>query len=70
MLTLFGAEHSLGGIAGYESRETTDESPARVAALQQLAWAYLRSTLYPADPAWPAACAALRAQPLGQVECR
>lgn len=72
LLTLLGAEHSLGGIAGYESRETTDESPARVAALQQLSWAYLRSTLYPTDPAWPAACAALRAQPqpLGQVECR
>jgi dienelactone hydrolase len=72
LLTLFGAEHSLGGIAGYESRETTDESPARIAVLQQLTWAYLRSTLYPTDPAWPAACAALRAQPqpLGQVECR
>ncbi|MFD1874928.1 alpha/beta hydrolase family protein [Hymenobacter bucti] len=72
LLTLFGAEHSLGGIAGYESRETTDESPARIAAIQQLTWAYLRSTLYPADPAWSAACAALRAQPepLGQVECR
>lgn len=72
LLTLFGAEHSLGGIAGYESRETTDASPARLAALQQLSWAYLRSTLYPADPAWPAACAALRAQPQppGQVECR
>jgi pimeloyl-ACP methyl ester carboxylesterase len=72
LLTLFGAEHSLGGIAGFESRETTDESPTRIAALQQLSWAYLRSALYPADPAWPVACAALRAQaqPPGQVECR
>lgn len=27
LLTLFGAEHSLGGIAGYEAQETTDENP-------------------------------------------
>jgi predicted dienelactone hydrolase len=27
LLTLFGAEHSLGGIAGYEAKETTDENP-------------------------------------------
>lgn len=72
LLTLFGAEHSLGGIPGYESRETTDEHPARVALLQQLAGAYLRSALYPEDPAWPQACAALRAetQPLGRVDCK
>ncbi|MCZ9340360.1 chlorophyllase, partial [Streptomyces sp. TRM76130] len=31
LLTLFGAEHSLGGIAGHEHAETTDESPERVA---------------------------------------
>ena len=72
LLTLFGAEHSLSGIAGYESRETTDEHPARLAALQHLSAAYLRSTLYPTDPAWSAACVALQAQPqpVGWVECR
>jgi pimeloyl-ACP methyl ester carboxylesterase len=31
LLSLFGAEHSLGGISGYTSTETTDESPERVA---------------------------------------
>ncbi|WP_426491347.1 alpha/beta hydrolase family protein [Hymenobacter sp. 102] len=72
LLTLFGAEHSLGGIPGYESRETTDEHPARVALLQHLTGAYLRSALYPEDPAWPRACAALHAEaePLGRVDCR
>lgn len=72
LLTLFGAEHSLGGIAGYESRETTDEHPARVALLLQLTGAYLRSALFPDDPAWAQACAALRAepQPLGQIDCK
>lgn len=72
LLTLFGAEHSLGGIPGYESRETTDAHPARVALLQQLTGAYLRSALYPEDPTWAHACAALRVetQPLGRVDCK
>jgi len=29
-----------------------------VAVIQRMTWAYLRSTLYPGDPAWPTACAA------------
>ncbi len=72
LLTLFGAEHCLGGISGYDAAETTDENPERVAAVQRLTWAYLRTALYPGDPAWPAACAALRdsPNPLGRVECK
>lgn len=61
LLTLFGAEHSLGGIPGYEAAETTDQNPARVAALQQISWAYLRSALYPSDSSWQTARAALDA---------
>jgi hypothetical protein len=53
----------IGGISGYLVTETTDENPARFAAVQQLTWAYLRSTLYPGDPAWPAACAELMESP-------
>ncbi|MER7370672.1 alpha/beta hydrolase family protein [Nonomuraea wenchangensis] len=70
LLTLFGAEHSLGGIVGHGAAETTDESPARVALIQRLTTAYLRSALDPGDPAWPAACAALAAEPgpLGRIE--
>ncbi|WP_432057334.1 alpha/beta hydrolase family protein [Streptomyces sp. bgisy022] len=52
LLTLFGAEHSLGGISGYEAAETTDESPARVALVQRLTTAYLRSALRPEDTSW------------------
>ena len=72
LLTLFGAEHGLGGIAGYDVAETTDENPERVAVVQRLSWAYLRTALYPEDPAWPAACAALMdsADPLGRVESK
>ncbi|MFC5754393.1 alpha/beta hydrolase family protein [Actinomadura rugatobispora] len=49
LLTLFGAEHSLGGIAGYEVQETTDENPERVALIQRITLAYLRHALGIAD---------------------
>ncbi|MFJ3728359.1 alpha/beta hydrolase family protein [Streptomyces sp. NPDC090045] len=68
LLTLFEAEHSLGGIPGYEVAETTDESPARVALIQQLTTAFLRSALCPEDTAWKAAAAALEeGHPLGNL---
>lgn len=52
LLTIHGAEHMFGGISGYDAKETTDEDPQRVADIQRLTWAYLRSALYPGDPAW------------------
>ncbi|MFD5801289.1 alpha/beta hydrolase family protein [Streptomyces sp. NPDC127020] len=63
LLTLFEAEHGLGGIAGYDVAETTDENPGRVAAVQRLTWAYLRGALYAGDTAWRAACEELAAGP-------
>lgn len=72
LLTLFGAEHSLGGIAGYEVAETTDESPARVALIQQLTTVFLRSALHPEDTGWRAAVAALEEdpKPLGKLQSK
>ncbi|MDF3293677.1 alpha/beta hydrolase family protein [Streptomyces silvisoli] len=72
LLTLFGAEHSLGGIPGYEVAETTDESPARVALIQQLTSAFLRSALYPEDTGWQAAATALEEvpNPLGKLQSK
>jgi predicted dienelactone hydrolase len=72
LLTLFGAEHGLGGVAGYDLAETTDENPERVAAVQRLTCAYLRSALDPGDPAWQAALEAFAADdnPLGRVESK
>lgn len=72
LLTLFGAEHSLGGIPGYTVTETTDEHPGRVALIQRLTWAYIRSALYPADPSWPAASAEFveSTDPLGRIESK
>ncbi|WP_324290282.1 hypothetical protein [Streptomyces antarcticus] len=63
LLTLFPAEHSLGGIPGHEVAETTEASPARVVLIQQLATAYLRSALYGEDTAWHTAVTALEAAP-------
>lgn len=72
LLTLFGAEHGLGGIAAFDAKETTDENPERVAALRALVWSYLRTALYPEDSAWPTACAALTntANPVGMIHCK
>jgi predicted dienelactone hydrolase len=72
LLTLFGAEHGLGGVSGFDVAETTDESPERVAAVQRLTWAYLRSELYPGDPAWQNARDALASDPHppGRIETK
>jgi predicted dienelactone hydrolase len=72
LLTLFDAEHGLGGVSGYDVAETTDENPERVAAVARLTCAYLRSELYPGDSAWQAARDALTAgsDPLGRVESK
>ncbi len=56
LITLFGAEHGLGGVSGCDAAETTDENPERVTAVQRLTWAYLRTELYPGDSAWQQAC--------------
>ncbi|MER5738352.1 chlorophyllase [Streptomyces sp. NPDC002262] len=72
LLTLFDAEHGLGGIAGYDAAETTDENPRRVAALGRLTAAYLSTRLHPGTPAWPNECEALRTgpDPVGRVESK
>ncbi|OKP87545.1 chlorophyllase [Paenibacillus helianthi] len=72
LLTLFGAEHSLGGIAGYNIAETTDEDPERVALLGQLTWSYLRDVLNLDDFSWLEAQKALKedANPLGRIESK
>jgi dienelactone hydrolase len=71
-LLFYGAEHSLGGISMWDSTETTDENPVRVAALRALVWAFLRSSLYGEDLAWDRAAAALasEAEPLGVIESK
>jgi hypothetical protein len=61
----------LGGITGYNAVDTTDENPERVATIQRLTLAYLRSTLYSGDPAWSEACAAFAdLKELGHIESK
>lgn len=72
LLTLYGAEHSLGGVNGYEAAETTDESPARVALVQRLTSAYLHGALGSDDTGWKAAATELAeaAAPLGHLRSK
>jgi dienelactone hydrolase len=72
LLTLFEAEHSLGGIGGYEVAETTDENPRRVALIQQITWAYLRHALGIDDSSWAEArkTSSESTDPLGRIESR
>jgi hypothetical protein len=69
LLTLFGGEHLLGGVTGYDAAGTTDENPERVAIIQRLSLAYLQSTLYDGDPSWTEASAAFaELGDLGSIE--
>ncbi|CAH1199664.1 alpha/beta fold hydrolase [Paenibacillus sp. JJ-223] len=72
LLTLFGAEHSLGGIAGYEVKETTDENPQRVALIQKVTWAYLRHVLDIEQTNWSAVKQALSetTHSIGRIESK
>lgn len=72
LLTLFGAEHSLGGIPGYEVKETTDESPERVALIQQVTLAYLRHALNVEHTSWSEVQKTLAesTNPMGRIESK
>ena len=72
LLTLIGGGHGMGGISGFDAKETDDEDPERLAVVQRMTWAYLRSALYDGDMAWEEACAALQrhAAAHGKVEIK
>lgn len=72
LLTLTGGEHALGGISGFDAKETTDEDPDRLEAVARMTWAWLRTAFDESDPAWTDACKALRgpASDLGIVESK
>ena len=71
LLTLFGAQHSLGGLHAYGTiAQSEAENPATVALVQQMTTAYLRTALGVDEGSWPAACDALTrdATPRGHLE--
>ncbi|WP_174802112.1 alpha/beta hydrolase family protein [Martelella limonii] len=72
LLLLRGGKHGLGGIAGYDAKETDDEDPDRLAATLRMTAAWLRTALGEDADAWNAACRALaeQAPELGSVERR
>ncbi|NSL42877.1 chlorophyllase [Streptomyces sp. 8P21H-1] len=63
LLMMAGAGHLFGGISGYDAAETTDENPARVAALRALILSYLRSQLL-GDRSWETAVGMLPSLPV------
>ncbi|KAJ6482878.1 Alpha/Beta hydrolase protein [Mycena vitilis] len=66
-----GAKHGLGGLSGWDTAETLDESPERLAAVQRMTSAYLKSQLYGGDKAWIEACKALgELEEIGRVESK
>jgi hypothetical protein len=73
LLTLFGAEHSRGGIHAYDGiPQTPAESPALVDLVQRITTAYLRSALGVDETSWPTARDALArdADPIGRLQSK
>jgi predicted dienelactone hydrolase/AcrR family transcriptional regulator len=72
LLTLFDAEHWIGGIQGRHDVRTTDESPERVGLVQQITLAYLRTALGISSDAWPTAQGVLAAArtSLGRIDSK
>lgn len=67
LMTVLGGKHGLGGISGYDARETDDEDPERLEVVLRMTWAYLRSAFDGDDRAWAAARAALQAHAPSQA---
>ncbi len=72
LLILRDAGHMLGGISGYDAKETSDESPQRVAAVQRITWAYLQSALHPQNRAWDVVVGELAngPNPIGAIQMK
>ncbi len=73
LLTVFGAEHSQGGIHAYGGMpQTSAENPALLALVQRVTTAYLRSTLGVDEASWPAARDALahETDPVGRLQSK
>jgi predicted dienelactone hydrolase len=59
LLSLIGGKHGLGGVAGYDAKETDDEDPDRLAISQKMSAAYIKSALYDDERIWQEARDAL-----------
>lgn len=73
LLTLFGADHALGGIHAYGTvPQSTSDNPATVALVQRITTAYLRTSLGVDETSWPSAQNELndQAAPVGRLAVR
>jgi len=73
LLTVFGAEHSQGGIHAYGGMpQTSAENPSLLALVQRVTTAYLRSALGVDEASWPAAQDALahETDPVGRLQSK
>ena len=70
LLTLFGGQHTLGGIQAYTSTETTDEDPQRVALVADATAAFLQQALGVDSAPWRRMGEELAAaaQPAGRID--
>jgi len=59
LLTLHGAGHGLGGIAGLDAKETEIEAPDALEATKRMTLAWLRTNLGVDEGAWLSACRSL-----------
>ncbi|NVK33410.1 MAG: alpha/beta fold hydrolase [Rhodobacteraceae bacterium] len=62
LLSLVGGQHGLGGIAGYDAKETGDEDPDRLAVVQRATAAFLHSQLDGDDTGWSRLVDVLRSE--------
>lgn len=72
LLTIAAGEHGLGGIAGFDAKETTDEDPDMRETVFRMTAAWLRSIFDANDDAWTVASNALasNASALGHVDSK
>lgn len=73
LLTLFGADHALGGIHAYGTvPQSASDNPLTVALVQRTTTAYLRHALHVDQTSWPAAQNDLthQASPAGRLTIR
>lgn len=70
-LSIKGGKHGFGGISGWDAGETLDESPERLAVVQRMTLAYLKSQFYEGDESWGEASKVLKGfEELGSAESK
>jgi len=70
LVTVFGGEHSLGGIHAYKATDTTDESPARVDLVRRTSTAFLKQALGADGAAWDELIAAAATERAGRIDSK